>query len=81
MPAQVDKAHDAAGICKVFADKYSTLYSSVGYTNSEMDSCMAQVNDLVRSSCMQGSCNHHCSVTVDDVTKGLDHVKLGKSDE
>ncbi len=66
---------DIDDIVNLFADKYSNLYNSVPYDQSE-------INDIkyIIDAKLQNDVHQNYSVNVHDVVKATNHLKYGKSD-
>ncbi len=75
LPTSVDDAYTDDHIVNLFADKYSNLYNSVPYDQSE-------INDIkcIIDAKLQNDVNPNYSVNVHDVVKAINHLKYGKSD-
>ena len=71
----VDGISTADGIADLFASKYQSLYTSVLYDRSEMES----IHCLVDKS-LSTSSDQHLIVGVSDVTNAINKLKPGKSD-
>ncbi len=73
--ASADDASTDADIVNLFADKYSNLYNSVSYDQSE-------INDIkcIIYAKLQNDVQQNYSVNVYDVVKAISHLKYGTSD-
>ncbi len=75
LPTSVDDASSDDNIVNLFADKYSNLYNSVPYDQSD-------INDIkcIRDAKLQNDVHQNYSVNVRDVDTAINHLKYGKSD-
>ena len=78
--AEMDGVNGVKNISEIFGHKYSQLYSSVGFDHTEMTDCTSRIDNLIKTVCMEGKCEHHHSISVYDVINGLSEVKSGKCD-
>ncbi len=72
LPTNVDDASTDDDIVNLFADKYSNLYKSVPYAQSE-------INDIkcIIDAKLQNDVHQNYSVNVHDVVKVIHHLKYG----
>ncbi len=73
-PLSVDGKAENNGICQMFSDKFDKLYNSVSYDADLFQKIKDKINQRVLN---KNCCNFN--VTVQDVVKAVQHLKLGKS--
>ncbi len=76
LPSSVDDASTVDDIVNLFADKYSNLYNSVAYDQSEIN----YIKYIIDAK-LQNDVHQNYSVNVHDVVKVINHLKYGTSDE
>lgn len=72
-PSNIDGASGDDDISSLFCNKYSNLYNSVPYDDNEMQNISAEINCRLSNS-------ESYVLSVNDVIKAVDKLKLGKSD-
>ncbi len=73
-PVSVDGKAENNDICQIFSDKFDKLYNNVPYDADIFQKIKDKINQrLLNKNC----CNFN--VTVQDVVKAVQHLKLGKS--
>ncbi len=75
LPTSVDDASTDDDIVNLFADKYSNLYNSVPYDQSEINDIKCTIDAK-----LQNHLHQNYSINVHDVGKAINHLKYGKSD-
>lgn len=81
VPSTVESLQGNESICRMFADKYETLYSSVPFDQGEMDELLHDLDELVESKCMNNNgCYFEHSVNVTHVIRAVKQLKRGKSE-
>ncbi len=73
-PVSVDGKAKNNDICQTFSDKFDQLYNSVPYDADLFQKIKDKINQRVLN---KKCCNFN--VTVKDVVKAVQHLKLGKS--
>ena len=74
-PCKVDGVVGDKNISEVFSEKYKNLYNSVPYDDDEMDSIRTEINLRLLT---DNKCSY--KISIEDVTKSVNRLKLGKSD-
>ena len=74
VPSSIDSVTEDADIAELFASKFSQLYNSVPYNNSEMETLVNTINKDVVNKCSEGKCSHDCG-SVDVRQDGNTQVK------
>ena len=72
LPSSIDGHGDDREIAQLFQDKYKQLYNSVPYDAEEMRSIELEIDRQVNASAVYVIC-------VDDLVKGIQSLKMGKS--
>ncbi len=72
-PSSIDGIVGDEEISQLFSDKYDHLYNSVPYDQDEMNKIKEEINVQIMD-------NSVYTICYDDVLKGVQHLKLGKSD-
>lgn len=80
VPSIIDDADTDEGICNVFTNKYSDLYSSVPYNRCEMDRLKFSLNKDYIDNCCNGLCTSDHDVTPNDVEIAVKRLKPHKVD-
>jgi len=78
--SEVDGKTSGDEICKLFAEKFSRLYTSVGYKESELQDTLSDIDLGINCLCMNGKCGYNHIVSVDEVKQALSQLKIGKTD-
>ena len=76
---EVDGKTSSDGIGQLLAEKFSKLYSSVGYNENEMQDTLSDINHNVDALCMQGKCGYSHTGSIDDVKQAINQIKIGKT--
>jgi exonuclease III len=83
LPSAVDNSHGEENIVNVFANKYDHLYNSVSYDSNDMQSLKHITDIAVECHCLNNKCNSCIltnSISVNDITDHISHLKLNKYD-
>ena len=82
IPVSVDGLSGRSEIAEHFADKFRTLYNSVGYTDDDLNKLKQLLHNKISTVCNCGHCsyfNYHCICT-NDVVEAIKELKRNKSD-
>ena len=76
----MDGHTDIGEISDIFAEKYKSLYNSVGYNSQELDILIKEIEQRIDTGCPISS-NHVHTLTVQDVKEAARLLKSGKIEE
>ena len=80
LPNAMDGHTDIGEISDIFAEKYKSLYNSVGYNSQELDILIKDIEQRIDTGCPISS-NHVHTLTVQDVKEAARLLKSGKIEE
>ena len=80
LPNAMDGHTDADEISDIFAEKYKSLYNSVGYHSHELDRLIKDIEQRIDIDCPISSSHAH-TITVHEVKEAARSLKSGKMEE
>ena len=80
IPNIVDDCTGKTDIGNLFKEKYKNLYNCVSYCSKDMNQLKNDVNINIKNSCNVGKCKYSHQISIDDIVKGISHIKPGKTD-
>jgi len=79
-PCKLDGVEGDDNIANRFADIYSDLYNSVGYSTCDMESLEGRINEIICNDCRTCTENETHTIAQSDVIKAVGKLKKGKHD-
>ena len=77
----IDNCNNSDDISLLFAEKYDSLYKSVGYCSSDMKSIISTLDKMSSANhCVKMKCVQKHYVSEHDVVSGMKKLKFGKGD-
>ena len=83
LPNMMDGKTDIDEISNIFAEKYRTLYNSVGYTSRDMDRLYKDIEAGIENTCNSKyeMTDHKHTFNVREIQEAVDMLKNGKKEE
>ena len=77
----IDNCNNSSDISQLFTKKYESLYNSIGYCSSDMNSIISTLDKMSNSDhCVKNMCIQKHYISEGDVASCVKKLKLGKGD-